>query len=335
MFTQIDTLTMAQIYLGLLGLAVLLYGILDGYDLGVGILMPLEDEPQRDSMIASIGPFWDANETWLVLAVGILLIAFPTAHSMVLQALYIPATIMLLGLIIRGVAFDFRAKVKPDRKKLWDKAFKFGSLVTALSQGYMLGMYVTGLDNSWLSHSFAVLSAFGVTAAYLFIGACWLILKTSGAVQKAAYQWAYTGVHLLAIGIAAVSAANLFLHEFVLNLWFSAPWGIMLAAIPIACFALLFLCTRVLRVLPNINGRGEWLPFLIALLVFTLSFAGLAISYYPYVIPGVMTMTDALASTDSLRFLLVGAVVVIPCIVGYTIMVYRIFWGKAEALSYY
>ena len=327
--------TLAQIYLGLFGLAVLVYGILDGYDLGVGILLPMDNEQHRDTMIASIGPFWDANETWLVLAVGLLLIAFPTAHSMVLQALYIPASLMLLGLIIRGVAFDFRAKVKPVRKQLWDKAFKYGSLLTTLAQGYILGMYVTGLDNSWYAHLFGVMAAFGVTAAYLFIGACWLILKTSDELQQASYQWAKLGVYILSAGIVAVSVANLALHDFVLQLWFSAPWGLLLAAIPVACFGLLVLCKLILERLPKAGGQGEWLPFLIALLVFSLCFAGLGISYYPYVIPGILKIDEALAAPSSLTFLLVGALVVIPCILAYTVMVYRIFWGKAEKLSYY
>ena len=196
---------LATIYIGLLGLSVLLYAILDGYDLGVGVLLPSDNQEQRDRMIASIGPYWDANETWLVLAIGLLLIAFPTAHSLVLQALYIPATIMLAGLILRGVSFDFRAKVKQGQKAIWDKCFKAGSLITTLAQGYMLGLYVTGLETSIWAHGFAVLSALGVTAAYAFIGACWLILKTEHDLQLRAYAWAKTLIWVLGAGIIAVS----------------------------------------------------------------------------------------------------------------------------------
>ncbi|QTH62668.1 cytochrome d ubiquinol oxidase subunit II [Psychrosphaera ytuae] len=331
---------LATIYIGLLGLSVLLYAILDGYDLGVGVLLPSDNQEQRDRMIASIGPYWDANETWLVLAIGLLLIAFPTAHSLVLQALYIPATIMLAGLILRGVSFDFRAKVKQGQKAIWDKCFKAGSLITTLAQGYMLGLYVTGLETSIWAHGFAVLSALGVTAAYAFIGACWLILKTEHDLQLRAYAWAKTLIWVLGAGIIAVSLANLSLHDFVRDLWLSTPSGLFLGAIPLICFSLLVLCGVVLRRLPNSQtdnepAQGEWLPFLIAILVFLLSFMALAMSYFPYAVPGQLTIYQSLSSADSLRFLLVGVVFVVPCILAYTFLVYRIFSGKAEQLRYY
>ncbi|GGW82657.1 cytochrome d ubiquinol oxidase subunit II [Alteromonas halophila] len=334
-FESLSAETLGNIYVGLLGLAVLLYGILDGYDLGIGVLLPPRDEKCRDAMIASIGPYWDANETWLVLAVGLLLFAFPEAHSQFLQTLYIPATLMLLGLILRGVSFDFRAKVVQGHKRRWDFAFKYGSLLTTLAQGYMLGIFVTGLRTDLWAQGFALLAAFGVTAAYAFIGACWLILKGEGKLQEKAYKWARRGLVMLAAGIIAVSLANLTLHDDVRDLWLSAPWGIMLMAIPLTCFALLLMCGVLLKKLPEANGKGEWLPFFIALMVFVLSFAAFGISYYPYVIPGKLTIMDALSDAGSLRFLLVGTVVVVPCILAYTFMVYRIFAGKAEKLSYY
>ncbi len=334
-FESLSAETLGNIYIGLLGLAVLLYGILDGYDLGIGVLLPPRHEKCRDAMIASIGPFWDANETWLVLAVGLLLFAFPEAHSQFLQTLYIPATLMLIGLILRGVSFDFRAKVVQGHKRGWDFAFKYGSLLTTLAQGYMLGIFVTGLRTDLWAQGFALLAAFGVTAAYGFIGACWLILKTEGEVQEKAYAWARKGIFMLAGGIVAVSLANLTLHAEVRELWLSAPWGILLAAIPIVCFALLLMCGVLLKKLPDAGGKGEWLPFFIALMVFTLSFAAFGVSYYPYVIPGQLTIMDALSDAGSLRFLLVGTVIVVPCILAYTFMVYRIFAGKAEKLSYY
>ena len=134
------------VFATLMAIAVIVYAILDGYDLGVGILLPMNNEQQRDIAIASIGPFWDANETWLVLAVGLLLVAFPAAHSEILRALYLPATLMLIGLILRGVAFDFRAKVKPTKKYMWDCIFKLGSILATFSQGFMLGIYVVGLN---------------------------------------------------------------------------------------------------------------------------------------------------------------------------------------------
>lgn len=334
-FENLSAETLGDIYIGLLGLAVLLYAILDGYDLGVGVLLPPREEKFRDDMIASIGPYWDANETWLVLAVGLLLFAFPEAHSAFLQTLYIPATLMLIGLILRGVSFDFRAKVAQVKKRSWDLCFKWGSLLTTLAQGYMLGIFVTGLRTDLWAQGFALLAALGVTAAYAFIGACWLIMKAENQLQEKAFSWARRGLVVLAAGIFSVSIANLALHDDVRSLWLSAPSGYVLLAIPLTCFALLVLCALVLKKLPHADGHGEWLPFFIALLVFVLSFTAFAISYYPYVIPGQMTVMDALSDADSLRFLLVGTVIVVPCILAYTAMVYKIFAGKSEKLSYY
>ncbi len=334
----IDNLTtesLGNIYIGLLGLAILIYAILDGYDLGIGVLLPVKDEGHNDKMIASIGPYWDANETWLVLAVGILLIAFPSAHSALLQSLYLPATVMLLGLILRGVSFDFRAKVIEHQKQQWDFTFKLGSLITALAQGYMLGIYVTGLRSDMWAQGFAALSAVGVTAAYVFIGACWLIAKTTGDLRAKAIVWAKYGVLALALGIAAVSITNLMLHEDVRQLWLSAPTGLVLIAIPILSFTLLGIGYLVLQRLPSIESAGDKLPFFIAALVFTLCFCAFALSYYPYVIPGHMTINETLSNGESLKFLLIGAIFVVPCILLYTVMVYRIFSGKLETLRYH
>lgn len=335
LFENVSAETLGNIYVGLLGLAVLLYAILDGYDLGVGVLIPPREEKFRDDMIASIGPYWDANETWLVLAVGLLLIAFPEAHSEVLQSLYIPATIMLLGLILRGVSFDSRAKVVQVHKRKWDLTFKYGSLLTTLAQGYMLGIYVTGLRTDLWAQGFALLSAIGVTAAYAFIGSCWLILKAENNLQAKAYYWARRGLFALSIGIVAVSLANLTLHDDVRDLWLSSTVGYVLMAIPVACFLLLSLCGVLLKKLPDAGGKGEWMPFAIALTVFVLCFTAFGVSYYPFVIPGHLTVQDALSDANSLRFLLVGVVIVVPCILAYTAMVYKIFSGKSEKLSYY
>lgn len=337
-FEYLSESTLAMIYIGLLGLSVLLYAILDGYDLGVGVLLPADNQEQRDRMIASIGPYWDANETWLVLAVGLLLIAFPTAHSLVLQTLYIPATVMLAGLILRGVSFDFRAKVKQGQKAIWDKCFKAGSLITTLAQGYMLGLYVTGLQSDMWAHMFAALSALGVTAAYAFIGSCWLILKTEHELQKRAYEWAKKLIWILSAGIIGVSLANLGLHEFVRELWLSKPYGYFLVAIPVLCFALLILCGVILNKMSlsdDPEPKGEWLPFFIAIMIFVLCFGALAMSYYPYAVPGKLTIFESLSAPESLRFLMIGVVFVVPSILAYTFLVYRIFSGKSEQLRYY
>ena len=178
------------IFMALMGGAMLTYVVLDGYDLGVGMLMPRATDVQKDMMVASIGPFWDANETWLVLGVGILLIAFPKAHGMVLQALYLPVALMLIGLIMRGVSFDFRVKAHDSHKPLWNRVFAAGSGLTAASQGWMLGHYITGLVSGWQYDIFAAAIAVALPAAYVLLGACWLILKTEGELQQHALHWA-------------------------------------------------------------------------------------------------------------------------------------------------
>ena len=249
-FETLSADTLGNIYIALLGLAVLLYAILDGYDLGVGVLFPPRNEQFKDAMVASIGPYWDANETWLVLAVGLLLIAFPQAHSEILQTLYLPATFMLMGLILRGVSFDFRAKVAQTEKKKWDTCFKYGSLFTTLSQRYMLGIWVTGLRTDLYAQGFALLSDFGVTAAFAFIGAGWLILKTEGDLQRKAFYWAKRCLMILAGGIIAVNFLNLTLHAEVRALWLESPLGFLLMAIPVTCFGLLTLSSVVLQGLP-------------------------------------------------------------------------------------
>jgi len=196
------------IFIGLMGVAMLLYAILDGYDLGTGILMYNQDESFRDQMIASIGPFWDANETWLVLGIGILLVAFPVAHGIILTKLYVPVSLMLAGLILRGVSFDFRAKAQSNQKGLWDRAFFAGSLTATLCQGYMLGSFITGFSNSVAAYLFCLLSALCVTAAYVLIGACWLVLKTEKALQQYAVKCGKYALMLTALGLISVSITN-------------------------------------------------------------------------------------------------------------------------------
>ena len=327
--------TLAIIYVALMALAVLLYAILDGYDLGVGILLPHNNEQDADKMIASIGPFWDANETWLVLAIGLLLIAFPTAHSLVLKALYIPCTFMLIGLILRGVAFDFRAKAIVDHKTAWDLAFKFGSLLAATSQGYMLGRYVMGFDESLWSYGFAMLSAIGVAAAYMLIGAAWLVMKTEGDLQQFAIKVCKRCVYIALIGISLVSVANLWLSPEIFLKWFSWPSMLLLLPLPIICFACFVLIARKLTALisnPELNAHH---PFVLSVAIFTLSFFGLAFSCFPEIVPNHLTIWEAVAAAESLSFLLWGALLVVPTILAYTAYSYRVFWGKVDELRYY
>jgi len=330
--------TLAIIFAGLMAFSILVYAILDGYDLGVGMLLPLENQKDSDSMIASIGPFWDANETWLVLAVGLLLIAFPSAHSAILKALYLPTVLMLIGLILRGVAFDFRAKASFSHKPTWDKAFKIGSFLAASTQGYMLGLYVMGFEKNVVSVCFALISALGVSAAYCFIGSAWLIMKTEGALQQRAIRYAKRTLVISFIGICLVSVTNLIIDSSIYQRWLSTSMSLLLL-IPVLVFALYLVAWRSVKRLNNRKESepklNEALPFLACIAIFALSFLGLAISFYPYIVPNRITIWQSVSAAESLNFLLYGTIVVIPSIIGYTVFSYWVFWGKVEDLRYY
>jgi cytochrome d ubiquinol oxidase subunit II len=327
------------VFMALMGLAMLAYVILDGYDLGVGMLLELADEEQQDMMIASIGPFWDANETWLVLGIGILLTAFPLAHGVILTNLYLPVALMLAGLILRGVAFDFRAKAPTHHKTWWNRAFFGGSLLTAFSQGLMLGLYITGFRNDRWSILFAILSAFGLIAAYILLGSAWLIMKTEGDLQKRAQHWARRSLWGSAVGVAAVSIATPMVSQRIFEKWFSLPEFILLAPIPVITFGLFLMIEMLLARMPTLqlqgNDRWCWVPFVGTAGIFVLCFNGLAYSLFPYLIVDRITIWQSASAPESLMFILVGAAIVLPCIVGYTIFAYRVFWGKARHLSYY
>lgn len=327
-----DAYWLPVIFVSLMGLALMLYAVLDGYDLGVGILLPGDKESQRDMMIASIGPFWDANETWLVLGVGLLLIAFPRAHSFILLHLYLPVTLMLAGLILRGVAFDFRAKVPPHDKNLWDWTFKGGSLLATLSQGYMIGMFVVGFERSWAAFGFALLSAVCVTAGYCFIGGAWLVMKTDGELQARAARWTRLSGWLTALGVAAVTGVNLIGNTEIFSKWFAMP---VLLLIPLLG-GLAFVAVEIyLRRFPLAGDAGCWVPFTGCLVIFIASFFALGYSFFPYIVPGKMDVWQAASASESLWFILVGTLIVLPAIVLYTIFSYRIFWGKTRELTYY
>lgn len=319
----------------LLGASILAYVILDGFDLGVGILSPLQEGANRDRMIASIGPFWDANETWLVMAVGILLVAFPVAHGTILTALYLPVAVMLVGLILRGVAFEFRAKAPRHQKERWDQAFFAGSLMTALSQGFMLGLYIMGLQWTPASVAFSILTAFGVAASYAFIGALWLVAKCEDSLQERARLWALSTLGFVAVGLAAVSIASPLVSPRIAERWFSFPELVLLAPLPLLAGGLLIAIWTGLRHLPLENDRLAWLPFAAGSALFCVSFAGLAYSFYPYVVPEALTIYEAAAAPEALMIIFVGTCFVLPVIVGYTILAYVIFRGKARELRYY
>lgn len=326
------------VFLGLMAIAMLAYVILDGYDLGVGVLLRGEPEADRDQMVAAIGPFWDANETWLVLGVGLLLVAFPIAHGVILGALYAPVALMLGGLILRGVAFEFRVKSAPRHKGRWDSAFFGGSLIAGFSQGVMLGMMVTGFRNTTPAILFSLFIGAGLLAGYALLGAGWLILKTRGALQLRAVAWARKALGLTALGVAAVSIATPLVSTRVFDRWFQLPEFVLLAPIPIATVLLLFVAWRSLARLPTRlaqgNEYGAWVPFASAVGIFMLAFYGLGYSLFPYLVVDRLTIWEAASAPKSLMIILVGTLVVMPVILAYSALSYWIFRGKAEALKY-
>ncbi|MEM9232858.1 MAG: cytochrome d ubiquinol oxidase subunit II [Pseudomonadota bacterium] len=319
----------------LMGLSILIYVILDGFDLGVGILFPFADYEEKDRMVASIGPFWDANETWLVLAVGLLLVAFPAAHGAILSALYLPVAIMLLGLILRGVAFEFRVKAPAKYKPHWNWAFFAGSLMTGLSQGFMLGLYIMGLQFTAASLLFACLTAICLTAGYGFIGAAWLLVKTEGKLQKKSVQWSQLGLWGVVAGVGAVSLASPMVSPRIFEKWFSVPEIFLLAPLPILSLFLLGLLWMALRHMPDSKDRWTWIPFAGASALFCLAFFGLAYSFYPYVVPEQLTVYESASAPESLFIIFVGTLFVLPTIIGYTVLAYTVFRGKATELRYY
>lgn len=321
-------------FAALMGLSILIYVVLDGFDLGVGLLMPLSDEAEKDRLVASIGPFWDANETWLVLAIGILLVAFPTAHGVILTSLYMPVAIMLVGLILRGVSFEFRAKAPLKQKGFWNASFFTGSLMASMSQGFMLGMYVMGLTWTIPHVLFALLTAVFLTVGYSFIGAAWLIAKTDGLLQEKAVHWAKGGLWGLVLGIAAISLATPYVSPRIFEKWFGFPQLFYLAPFPILSAALVGYLWWKLRRLPMAEDRFAWMPFAATMALFALSFGGMAYSFYPYVVPEQLTIYETASAPESLMIILVGTLFVLPAILGYTALSYYIFRGKATELRY-
>ena len=334
MFFDTANLWLPVVFAFLMGLSILIYVMLDGYDLGVGILTANVEDEDKDKMIASIGPFWDANETWLVLAVGLLLVAFPLAHGMILTALYVPVVIMLIGLILRGVSFEFRAKVSAEKKSIWNRCFFAGSLMTAMSQGFMLGMYIMGLTWTFTHILFSILIACCLSAAYVLIGSCWLILKTSDQLQLKAIKWAKSSLLFTALGMAAVSMATPIVSSRIFDKWFSIPEIFLLAPLPIFSTVLFVALYITLKNLPAKNDDFSWLPFVLTICLFALGFSGMAYSFYPYVVPDQMTIYQAASAPESLAIILVGTLFVLPTILAYSAFAYIVFRGKATELRY-
>ena len=321
----------------IIAFAVFAYVILDGFDLGVGVLFPtFRPGPERDRAMNSIAPVWDGNETWLVLGGGGLLAAFPLAYAIILPALYGPIVAMLLALIFRGVAFEFRWRDAAHRS-FWDTAFSVGSFAAAFCQGVVLGALLQGIDVrnrsfaggpwDWLS-PFSLLTGLSVVITYALLGATWLILKTDGEMQKRAYSWAgRLGLGTVAC-IATISAVTPFLQFAYWRHWFAMPNVLFAAQVP-----LLVMVGAVLFFL-SLRQRRQVAPFLLALALFALTYAGLGISIFPEVVPGALSIWSAAAPASSQLFILVGAALLIPIILTYTGFAYWVFRGKVGEEGY-
>ncbi len=321
------------IWAGIIAFAVLAYVLFDGFDLGIGILFPFfPDRHDRGQMMNSVAPVWDGNETWLVLGGGGLLAAFPLAYAIVLPALYAPLIVMLLGLIFRGVAFEFRWR-DPKHEAWWDFGFAAGSTVAAFAQGVALGALVQGIPVAnrayaggwwdWLT-PFSILTGVALVVGYALLGATWLNMKTTGELQREAHRFAWrTGLATLAL-IGVVSLITPFLDPIFMQRWFAWPAILYAAPVPI----LVGLCA--LALFWGLKGHRDAVPFVAANGLFVLSYIGLGISFYPNIVPPALSIWDAAAPDVSLKFLLVGAVILVPLILAYTALSYWVFRGKVD-----
>jgi cytochrome d ubiquinol oxidase subunit II len=322
----------------ILALAVFLYVLLGGYDLGLGVLFPLAPTHQdRDAMMGSVAPFWDGNETWLVMGGGGLLAAFPLAYSVMLPALYLPIILMLIGLILRGVAFEFRCKSNKYRY-LWDAAFAGGSILAALMQGLIIGAFVKGFtvaDNKfaggpfdWLT-PFSVVTAIALVTGYVLLSAGWLIMKGDEALREWAYGVARYALVALAGFILIFSVWTPLAHPEIAERWFTPANMVMLSPVPLVTAA------AIGGIWYALGRRYRYLPFLLSIVVFILCYTGLAVSLFPFIVPPGITIWQAAAAPASQLFMLYGTIPILPIIIGYTAYSYYVFWQAPEHDAYH
>ncbi|MEH2480674.1 cytochrome d ubiquinol oxidase subunit II [Nitrobacteraceae bacterium AZCC 2146] len=324
----------ATVWAFIIAFAVFVYVVMDGFDLGLGMLFPLFPKKEdRDVMMNSVAPVWDGNETWLVLGGGGLMAAFPLAYSVLMPALYTPMIVMLLGLVFRGVAFEFRWRSRRERN-LWDIAFAGGSMLATLAQGVALGAILQGINVNgrhygggwwdWLT-PFSVLTGFALVAGYGLLGATWLVMKTEGELRDHAYRLSWWLLFAMLGAIGVVSLATPFLDAEYARRWFAWPNIIVTAPVPIAVAAVTLLLLR------SLAGKQDYRPFFLSLTLFALSYAGLGISMWPYIVPRSITIWQAAAPDNSLVFMSYGIAVLVPVILAYTAWAYYVFRGKVRA----
>ncbi|NOV20216.1 cytochrome d ubiquinol oxidase subunit II [Ensifer adhaerens] len=319
----------------IIAFGLMMYVIMDGFDLGIGILFPfVRDRVDRDTMVNSVAPVWDGNETWLVLGGAALLAVFPLAYAVILSALYLPVVLMLAGLIWRGVAFEFRFKADEGHKAFWDKAFAWGSYVATFAQGVALGAFINGFEVKdgayaggpldWFS-PFSLFAGLGLLFAYALLGATWLVMKTEDRLQRKMRELGRPITLGLLVVIAVVSAWTPITHADIADRWFSLPNLLFFAPVPI----LVAFATWAL--LKTLRGRSNAAPFLLSLLLLFLGYSGLAISLWPHIVPPDISIWQAAAPIQSMGFTLVGALFIIPFILAYTAWSYYVFRGKVKS----
>lgn len=334
MFSFESFLDLPLVWYALIGTAIFLYILLDGFDLGVGILFPFAPSDQcRDRMMNSIAPFWDGNETWLVLGGGGLFAAFPLAYAILMPAFYIPIILMLLGLIFRGVAFEFRFKATGKSRRIWDYSFHFGSLTATFMQGVVLGTFVHGIAVEgrnfsggafdWLN-AFSLMVGVALVTGYALLGATWTIMKTEDATQDWARQSARYVLLFVALFMGLVSLAMPMMNSDIKALWFSLPNFYFLQPMPILSVVFFIMLWRDLRT------EREYRPFLLTLGIFLMNYIGIGVSTWPWLVPFKLTLWDVAAAPESQSLLLIGTVFLLPCILAYTAYCFWVFRGKAS-----
>lgn len=319
------------IWAGVIAFGIFMYVVMDGFDLGIGILYPFfRDKDERDAMMNTVAPIWDGNETWLVLGGAGLFAAFPLAYSVVLTALYLPLVIMLIALIFRGVAFEFRFKAKRTRH-VWDAAFIWGSIVATFAQGVVLGAFIEGIkvENrafaggpfDWLA-PFPLFCGAGLVVGYAMLGCAWLLMKTEGKLRHKMYKLMLPLTCLQLVFIAAVSIWTPLAHESIAQRWFTLPNLFYFMPVPT------LVAVTILGIVRAVHLKIDWQPFVLTLALIALAYAGLAISLWPNIIPPSVSIWEASAPASSQAFALVGVVMMVPIILIYTAYSYWVFRGK-------
>lgn len=322
------------VWILLIGIAILAYAILDGFDLGVALLFPMfPSREDRDVMMNSVAPVWDGNETWLILGGGSLFAAFPLAYAVLMPAVYAPVIAMLLGLVFRGVAFEYRWRTAKLRW-IWDTAFAGGSFVAAMSQGIILGAILQGVEVSGRSYAggwwdwltpFSILTGISVVAGYVLLGATWLVMKTDHALQTSAFRIARVATIGTVACIVAVSLATVFLDARYWHRWFDKPAVFLTAQVP------LLVTIVTITLIRTLQKRRQYAPFFLAIALFGLTFVGLVVSIFPYMVPNRITIWEAAAPEKSQLFMLIGVGILLPIILIYTTYSYWVFRGKVHS----